>query len=155
MIRLSFQGIQHRLASANAANPLLSRFAVNHVSGLFCNGGAKYAHPERPKDVRVKVRFDLLRLQLFDRAEIAVTSVAQDDVQTLKMSSGLLDRCEDSIAVRDIERQGEYSITVRHDELIEITCLPCCGDNLIAALQSCLCPNTAKTSRCTSDEPNF
>src|ERR1700691_4087591 len=49
MIRLSFQGIHHRRACPNAQNPYPSRFAVNHVSGLFCNGSAKYAHAQAPR----------------------------------------------------------------------------------------------------------
>src|SRR5271155_1936935 len=43
MIRLSFQGIQHRRVLPNTEELSPSRFAVNHVSGLFCNGSAKYA----------------------------------------------------------------------------------------------------------------
>ena len=48
MIRLSFQGIQNRHVVPNAEELSPSRFAVNHVSGLFCNGSAKYAQGRCP-----------------------------------------------------------------------------------------------------------
>jgi len=48
MIRLSFQGIQHRRAQPKVEELSPSRSAVNHVPGLFCNGSAKYAQRALP-----------------------------------------------------------------------------------------------------------
>src|SRR5271155_5371255 len=64
MIRLSFQGIQHRRVLPNTEEPSPSRFAVNHVSGLFCNASAKYAQelrPSRPQGVSPIFRASLVQ----------------------------------------------------------------------------------------------
>jgi hypothetical protein len=44
-----FPGHTIRHACPKAEEPSPSRFAVNHVSGLFCNGSAKYAQRSNPQ----------------------------------------------------------------------------------------------------------
>jgi hypothetical protein len=71
------------------------------------------------------------------------------------MPMRLADRFEHGIAIRHVERQDQHRITINLDEFIERLRVSRRGDNLVAAFQGGLRPDTAKPARCTSDEPNL
>ena len=62
MIRISFQGIQHRRVCPNTEGLSPSRFAVNHVPGLICKASPQYTQALPPARVKGSPQSSALRL---------------------------------------------------------------------------------------------
>ncbi len=107
------------------------------------------------EEISLEVPAGSLDIGFLDHSDLAISSVADNDVETPKVLKTALDGRGHCRGIGDVERQRQYGIAISANEVGKRLGLAGSRNDLVAAFKRCFGPDPAEAARRASDEPDL